>query len=664
MPQIYSCPQCDVKTPEERCPTCDKPTIPAAAMQAKVAPDPFIGLTIADKYLIEGKIGTGGMGSVYRARHKETDGTVAVKLIRTDRLEDENHIRRFYIEAQNTHQLHHPNTIRCSDFGQTQDGVLYLVMEYIDGLPLKAVLKAEKRLAPSRVVRIAEQILKSLGEAHSHQVVHRDIKPDNIMLLDQFGEKDFVKVLDFGVSRSLESSGASTQGAIGTPKYMSPEQWSGQPVDGRADLYALGGVMYHMIAGRLPFVNQAKGSEQLMAFMNAHLKLDPVPLHQLVPGACPESLGSFVMRLLSKSPDLRPADAGQALHELAEIRATAELADTTQPIGDPLLAAGLDGETVSMVHNQLVSATGPGGSTGDSVAGRTDDTLGTQANDMPDGTDAGQSRRTKPVLFAVAAAVVAGVAWMATQGDQGAPAPAPEPTSVAIDETTADERMKSATAEAVAQALQARAMPGRVMIHSSPTGASCTTASGEPLGTTPLSLSGEKITEAGSVILTVKGHRDAKTDTLVIPPENTTREIHVALVGLPRVTFASTPAGATVRLEGQPETLGTTPFDWVMSEELADQLNDDKAVRLTFEKPGLRATTHTLMKDQVKDGRAVVAKPLKPVVRRALGPSHSPRSKRSSSKAKTKAKPVAAKTKTKTKTKAKTKAKPAFQFTF
>ena len=639
MPQIYICPQCDVKTPEERCPTCDKPTVPAQAMQAKVAPDPFIGLTIADKYLIESRIGAGGMGSVYKARHKETDGTVALKLIRTDRLEDENHIRRFYIEAQNTHQLHHPNTIRCSDFGQTDDGVLYLVMEYIDGLPLKAVLKAEKRLAPSRVVRIAEQILKSLGEAHSHQVVHRDIKPDNIMLLDQFGEKDFVKVLDFGVSRSLDSSGASTQGAIGTPKYMSPEQWSGQSVDGRADLYALGGVMYHMIAGRLPFVTDAKGTEQLMAFMNAHLKLEPIPLQQLVPGACPEQLGAFVMSLLAKDPGQRPADAAQALQNLKSIRATAELADTTQPIFNDLLAEGLDGETMSMMPDQIISSTGPGGSTGDSVAGRTDDTLGTQANDMPDGTDAGQKRKPNFVFFAVAAAIVAGVAFLTTQGEETVPTPTSEPAAVAVNEETDAERMKNATAQAVAQALQAQAVPGRVMIHSAPTGAVCTTADGENLGTTPLSISGEKITAAGSVVLKLKGHRDGKTEQLTIPPDNTTTEVKIALTALPRVTFASAPAGASVRLERDPAVLGTTPLDWVMTEALADRLSDDKAIGFTFEKPGFRATTHELTKDLFKDGRAVVAPPLKPIVRRARGPSQGSRSSSSTSKSKPKSKP-------------------------
>jgi serine/threonine protein kinase len=651
VPLIYICPQCDVKTPEERCPTCDKPTIPAQAMQAKVAPDPFIGLTIAGKYLIEDKIGAGGMGSVYKARHKETDGTVAVKLIRTDRLEDENHIRRFYIEAQNTHQLHHPNTIRCSDFGQTDEGVLYLVMEYIDGLPLKTVLKAEKRLAPSRVVRIAEQILKSLGEAHAHQVVHRDIKPDNIMLLDQFGEKDFVKVLDFGVSRSLESSGASTQGAIGTPKYMSPEQWSGQSVDGRADLYALGGVMYHMIAGRLPFVTETKGTEQLMAFMNAHLKLDPIALHQLVPGACPESLGAFVMTLLAKNPDQRPANAGAALEALREIRSTAELADTTQPIASDLLATGLDGETMSMMPEHLISSTGAGENTGDSVAGRTDDTLGTQANDMPDGTDAGQKQKTNPMLFAVAAVVVAGIAFIATQSEDPAPLPSPEPAAVAVSEQTDAERMKTATAEAVAQALQDRAVPGRVMIHSAPTGAICTSASGEQLGTTPLSISGEKIMAAGSVVLKLKGHRDGETDALVIPPDNTTTQVKIALVALPHVTFASTPADANVRLEGESTVLGTTPFDWTMPEALADRLGEDKTVRFTFEKPGLRATTHTLTKAQLKDGRAVVAMALRPVVRRATGPSPSSRSKSSASKPKPK--PVASKPRPKPKPKPK-----------
>lgn len=663
MPLINICPQCDVKTPEDRCPSCDKPTIPVQAMKAKAAPDPFVGMTIAQKYLIENRIGAGGMGSVYKARHKETDGTVAVKLIRTDRLEDENHIRRFYIEAQNTHQLHHPNTIRCSDFGQTEDGVLYLVMEYIDGRALKEVLKAEKRLAPARVVRIAEQVLKSLGEAHSHQVVHRDIKPDNIMLLDQFGEKDFVKVLDFGVSRSLESSGASTQGAIGTPKYMSPEQWSGQSVDGRADLYALGGVMYHMIAGRLPFVTQAKGTEQLMAFMNAHLKLNPIPLQQLVPGACPEPLGNFVMSLLAKDPEERPRDAAAALSALADVRSTAELADTTQPILQELLQDGIDGETMSMMPDQLVSTTGPGSSTGDSIAGRTDDTLGTQANDMPNGTESGGPSKRSPALIAIAAAVVAGVGFLAMQGDEPTPVEAPDPASATAAEVTASddtERVKAVTAEAVAQALQDRALPGQVMLYSTPTGATCTSADGVNLGTTPLALSGEKITQAGAITLTLKDHRAGETEKLTIPEDNTTREIRIALEALPHVTFASTPAEATVRLEGSDESIGTTPFDWVMPEKLADELAGGASIRLTFEKPGMRATSHVLVSGELKNGRAVVAKALKPVVRRAVGPAHEKRAKRGKSSPQAKKRAPAARPSPKPKA----KPKPKSGFTF
>ena len=172
-----------------------------------------------------------------------------------------------------------------------------------------------------------------------------------------------------------------------------------------------------------------------------------------------------------------------------------------------------------------------------------------------------------------------------------------------------------------------------------------------------MSISGEKITEAGAIVLKLSGHRDGKTESFTVPPDNTTTEVKIALTPLPHVTFASTPAGASVRVEGTEAKLGTTPFDWVMSEALADKLAAGESVRLTFERPGSRASTHTLTQDQLKNGRAVVAKPLKPVVRRALGPAHSGRSKSATKRAESKPKP-------KPKPKKKPKKKPRSGFTF
>lgn len=310
--------------------------------------DPFIGRTIANKFVVEERLGTGGMGAVYRAKHVDTQGDVAVKLLAKDMVDDETHVRRFLIEATNTHLLRHPNTVTVSDYGETDDNVLYIVMEFVEGMSLKQAL-LDGAISPRRAVRIARQILKSLGEAHAKRVVHRDIKPHNIMLLNQFGEQDFVKVLDFGISRSLDGSGAHTVGAIGTPAFMAPEQWESKPVDGRADLYAIGCLLYNMLAGQPPFVSHAAGAEKLLALMYAHVRMECPPLNNFTEDRCPAPLHDLVMSLLHKSPDDRPPDAETVLQRLTEIRDSGILSD------EPLVSRPAQGATSS----ETVSIPGP-----------------------------------------------------------------------------------------------------------------------------------------------------------------------------------------------------------------------------------------------------------------------------------------------------------------
>jgi serine/threonine-protein kinase len=302
-----------------------------ALLRIDPAQDPFLGMTIDGKYLIEERLGRGAMaGGVYRARHAGTGGFVAIKLVRADLVPDESFIRRFYVEAQNTHRLHHPNTVRVSDFGRTAEGVLYLVMEFLPGRMLAAVLEKDAPLPTARVVHIVEQMLKSLGEAHSLGMVHRDVKPENVMLLDQFGEPDFVKVLDFGIARSLNAGGVGTRGAIGTPEFMSPEQWEGKSIDGRADLYAVGCVMYEMLGGRLPFERERSGTEEVVVCMTAHLTKVPDPLIDVCPWV-PKALSLLVMELLAKKPQERPSNADEVLQRLNAIKSSGVLNDSPPP---------------------------------------------------------------------------------------------------------------------------------------------------------------------------------------------------------------------------------------------------------------------------------------------------------------------------------------------
>ncbi len=317
------CPACNTRTKAKLCPKDGRPTIDEATLRPAKTRDPMIGYVLLGKYEIESRLGAGGFGSVYKARLLTTGGHIAIKLLRGEVAEDPDVIKRFYVEAQNTHQLHHANTVRVSDFGRTEDGTLYLIMELVPGTPLSRVMRKEGRLPPARVVRIAEQVLKSLAEAHvlASPVVHRDIKPDNVMLLDQIGEKDFVKVLDFGISRATEGSGAGTRGAIGTPKYMAPEQWKNDKIDGRADLYSVGCMMYEMIAGRAPIEAEGTGTARAMVYMRGHLQVQPAHLDQLAPGACPPALAALVMTLLEKDRGRRPPTAQAVLAALNEIKA-------------------------------------------------------------------------------------------------------------------------------------------------------------------------------------------------------------------------------------------------------------------------------------------------------------------------------------------------------
>jgi len=286
--------------------------------------DPFIGRVIADKYEILSRLGAGGMGAVYRARHRQTGGDVAIKFLHGTALVVDSAVKRFELEARNAAQLRHANTIRVMDFG-VDESVFYLAMEYVAGRPLSEVILKEGAMSWRRAVPIARQILKSLWEAHEHErrIVHRDIKPANIMLCDLAGERDHVKVLDFGVARSLAGTGAGTQGLIGTPFYMAPELWRGELVDGRTDLYALGCVVFELLAGAPPFEPPPSASDVMLPLLAKHCHDPPPPVADAAPDV-PAPVAAWVDALLQKAPSDRPASAREAIEALDAAVAEAE----------------------------------------------------------------------------------------------------------------------------------------------------------------------------------------------------------------------------------------------------------------------------------------------------------------------------------------------------
>jgi eukaryotic-like serine/threonine-protein kinase len=271
--------------------------------------DPLIGAVLEGKYRIEAKIGQGGMGAVYLAVQEAMDRKVAVKVLLASLAHEEQAILRFEQEARAVSRMQHPNAVTVFDFGRTVDqwgsARLYLVMEFLKGRTLANLIHEQGHLSPVRACRIARQVCAALADAHSVGIVHRDLKPDNIMLMDMGAVTDWVKVLDFGVAKIVNTDGATaltrTGMLFGTPKYMAPEQADAAHVDHRADIYSLGCVVYEMLMGQAPFASPTP-----MGLLLKHLQEAPPRFASFDPAyAVPTALESIVMRALEKSPDHR-----------------------------------------------------------------------------------------------------------------------------------------------------------------------------------------------------------------------------------------------------------------------------------------------------------------------------------------------------------------------
>ena len=264
---------------------------------------------LADRYRLDEVIGRGGMSTVYRATDLSLDRTVAVK-VALDPLVEQSpiYLARFTREAQSAAALNNPAVVTVYDAGA--DGpTRFIVMEYIRGKSLAEIMSGHKPLEPHEAARIAEQVAGALSAAHAAGIVHRDIKPGNIMLADDGS----VKVLDFGIARALEGQ-ALTQTAtvLGTSAYMSPEQALGQPVDARSDIYSLGCVLYEMLTGEPPFI-----ADVAAAVLHQHVRVAPKPARERNPNI-PPALDALVMQMIAKSPDDRPQTAAEVRDRLVQ----------------------------------------------------------------------------------------------------------------------------------------------------------------------------------------------------------------------------------------------------------------------------------------------------------------------------------------------------------
>jgi serine/threonine-protein kinase len=367
------------------CPACHSPNIDGARFCAKCgallpAPteeaDPLIGAIVGGRYRITGILGEGGMGRVYTGDQQMGTSVrkVAVKTLLAQYAKDPQVLARFMRECGTVSELEHPNTIKVYDFGQTNTGELYIAMELLSGQALETALE-KGALQPDRVDHIVGQICGSLQEAHDKGIVHRDLKPANIYLTTRAGEEDCVKVLDFGIAKrdekhTKQEQKLTQQGTVlGTPPYMSPEQFKGGELDARSDIYSLGVMTYEMLTGRLPF-----DADTPWAWATQHMTAQPFPFEAIpMGGQVPPKMKAAVMRALSKDKTQRQQTVreyfddftagGQRLSAVGMAPRTS-MSDGATPSGTSMMQARPSGGSHTQVGEPLfMGAQQPAGRT-------------------------------------------------------------------------------------------------------------------------------------------------------------------------------------------------------------------------------------------------------------------------------------------------------------
>jgi serine/threonine protein kinase len=400
--------------------------MPVGDASPPAADDPLIGTVVSDRYRIIRKVGEGGMGAVYQAEHALIEKRVALKVLFQDLSRRPDLVARFLQEAKSASRIGQENVIDISDFGQSAEGLVYIAMEFLEGQDLGRALKTERVMPWLRARPILMQIAKALRAAHATGIIHRDMKPENVFLVQREGRPDFVKVLDFGiakvVSAELNEGPRLTQTGMifGTPEYMSPEQAQGHPPDHRVDVYAVGCIMYHLLTGSVPFT-----ADSFMGILTKHLLEPVVPPRQRRPDLdIPAEVEAVCLRALEKDRDKRWPDMDAFYRALgAAGDAPFEPSNVFMP---PMPSAALkfprltESNPVARESKTAISVSPPVGTFDDERP---------QRADLP---SAGMSARTKLGLAVASAVVVVVVFALALRGGSSSKTTGPASATTAV----------------------------------------------------------------------------------------------------------------------------------------------------------------------------------------------------------------------------------------
>src|SRR3989440_9398363 len=347
---MLHCPTCGQDFADEVrvCPEDGAPLQADATVAMDIPEDPLVGLTLDEKYRLDSRIGTGGMGTVYRATHLLIDRPVAIKVLNPRYVEDEAAQTRFRREARAAGRIQHTNAVTVTDFGRTTEGLVYIVMELLEGHSLRDVLAHEAPLDTARAVSMMLQVAAAVVAAHEAGVIHRDLKPANIFIVQRKDAPPFVKVFDFVIAKRVaeaiddddDPQTLTAVGAmIGTPRYMSPEQCEGARLTPASDVYSLGIILYEMLTGTTPFSGTSP-----IAIAIKHSSTPPRSPREFV-ATIPTAIEEVVLHALEKRPEDRPADANsfrRELYAVAERLGLEHSASVSAPSIESLRSAGTE----------------------------------------------------------------------------------------------------------------------------------------------------------------------------------------------------------------------------------------------------------------------------------------------------------------------------------